>query len=148
MKKYGKFAALIVVVIGTLVWLATAEMKENQTYYKTIVELGQMGQNAHGKRLRVGGDVEAGSIQRVGHQVQFTLCQESTKLRVAYTGTDPLPDTFKDGAQALADGKLGPDGVFMANRIQAKCASKYEAKPGQLKPGQAAPNINPGKASI
>ena len=38
MKKYGKFAALIVVVIGTLVWLATAEMKDNQTYYKTITE--------------------------------------------------------------------------------------------------------------
>ena len=36
MKKYGKFAALIVVVIGTLVWLATAEMKDNQTYYKHL----------------------------------------------------------------------------------------------------------------
>jgi hypothetical protein len=35
----------------------------------------------------------------------------------------------------------------VANRIQAKCASKYEAKPGQLKPGQVAPNINSGKAS-
>jgi len=148
MKKYGKFAALIVVVIGTLVWLATAEMKENQTYYKTIAELGQMGRDAYGKRLRVGGDVQAGSIQRVGSRVQFVLAQESTKLTVAYTGTDPLPDTFKDGAQALADGKLGPDGVFVANRIQAKCASKYEAKPGQLRPGQAAPNINPSKASI
>ena len=37
-----------------------------------------------------------------------------------------------DGAQALADGKLGADGVFQASKIQAKCASKYEAKP-QLK---------------
>jgi cytochrome c-type biogenesis protein CcmE len=147
MKKYGKFAALIVIVIGTLVWLATAEMKDNQTYYKTIAELGQMGPKAYNARVRVGGDVETGSIQRVGNQVQFVLAQETTKLKVAYTGTDPLPDTFKDGAQALADGKLGKDGVFVANRIQAKCASKYEAKPGQLKPGQVAPNINLGKAS-
>ena len=136
MKKYGKFAALIVVVIGTLVWLATAEMKDNQTYYKTITELGQMGNKAYTARVRVGGDVESGSIQRVGSRVEFVLAQETTKLKVAYTGTDPLPDTFKDGAQALADGKLGKDGVFVANRIQAKCASKYEAKPGQLKPGQ------------
>ena len=147
MKKYGKFAALIVVVIGTLVWLATAEMKENQTYYKTITELGQMGNKAYNARIRVGGDVETGSIQRVGSRVEFVLAQETTKLKVAYTGTDPLPDTFKDGAQALADGKLGKDGVFVANRIQAKCASKYEAKPGQLKPGQTAPNINSGKRS-
>ena len=61
MKKYGKFAALIVVVIGTLVWLATAGMKETQTYYKTVAELGQMGDEAYGKRIRVGGDVESGS---------------------------------------------------------------------------------------
>ena len=147
MKKYGKFAALIVVVIGTLVWLATAGMSENKTYYKTIVELGQMGDKAYGQRIRVGGDVAAGSIQRVGNEVQFTLTQDNnTKLKVAYAGTDPLPDTFKDGAQALADGKLGKDGVFRAQKIQAKCASKYEAKPGQLAPGQAP--INPGKGSI
>ena len=36
-----------------------------------------------------------------------------------------------NGAQALADGKLGADGVFHATKIQAKCASKYEAKPIQ-----------------
>jgi len=52
---------------------------------------------------------------------------------VAYTGSEPLPDTFRDGAQALADGKMGRDGVFHASKIQAKCASKYEAKPGQLR---------------
>ena len=50
MKKYGKFAALIVVVIGTLVWLATAGMNETKTYYKTITELGQMGDQAYEKR--------------------------------------------------------------------------------------------------
>jgi cytochrome c-type biogenesis protein CcmE len=145
MRKYGKFAALIVVVVGTLVWLATAGIKETTTYYKTISELGQMGDQAYSKRLRVGGDVESGSIQRVGNQVQFVLTQENHKLRVAYTGTDPLPDTFKDGAQALADGKLDRDGVFHAAKIQAKCASKYEVKPGQNMP--AASNINP-KSSI
>jgi hypothetical protein len=45
------------------------------------------------------------------------------------TRVDPLPDTFRDGAQALADGEMGRDGVFHASKIQAKCASKYEAKP-------------------
>jgi cytochrome c-type biogenesis protein CcmE len=148
MKKYGKFAVLIAVVVGTLAWLATTGMNETKTYYKTISELGQMGDHAYGQRIRVGGDVESGSIQRAGSQVQFVLVQDQFKLKVAYTGTDPLPDTFRDGAQALADGKLGKDGVFRAKQIQAKCASKYEAKPGQLPPGQAPPNINSGKRSI
>src|SRR6266480_3139992 len=98
MKKYGKFALLIAIVIGTLVWLASAGMKETQTYYKTISELGQMGDHAYGKRLRVGGDIESGSIQRRGNQVQFVMVQENRKLTVAYNGSEPLPDTFRDGA--------------------------------------------------
>ena len=146
MNKYGKFGALIVIVVGTVVWLAFAGSTDSKTYYKTVAELGQMGDRAYGQRIRVGGDVETGSIQRVGNQVHFVLKQDSNQLKVAYTGSDPLPDTFRDGAQALADGKLDKDGVFHAARIQAKCASKYEAKPGQLAPGQPAPNINGGAA--
>lgn len=131
MKRYGKFAALIVVIVGTLVWLAVGGINETKTYYKTIGELREMGTDALGKRLRVAGDVQSGSIVRTGRQVEFTLHQENMRLKVVYDGSDPLPDTFRDGAQALADGRMGPDGVFRANKIQAKCASKYEAKPGQ-----------------
>ena len=89
MGKYGKFAALIAIVVGTVVWLAAAGMKENKTYYKTISELGQMGNQAYGQRLRVGGDIEAGSIHRVGQEVQFVLVQDKLRLKVAYTGRDP-----------------------------------------------------------
>lgn len=128
--KYLKFAGLVVVIVGTLSWLAVSGMKDSQTYYKTVSELHAMGDQAHTKRLRVAGDVEPGSIVRHGREVEFILAQESRKLRVIYDGSDPLPDTFRDRAQAVADGRLSPDGVFHANRIQAKCASKYEKKPG------------------
>jgi cytochrome c-type biogenesis protein CcmE len=133
MKTYGKFALLVVAVIGLLVWLAMGGISESKTYYKTISELGQMGDQAHGKRLRVGGDVEDGSIVRAGREVTFVLHQDAKKLKVVYSGIDPLPDTFKGGAQALADGRLNSDGVFEASKIQAKCASKYESKPTQNK---------------
>ncbi len=131
MKTYGKFAALIVVIVGTLVWLAAGGINESKTYYKTVQELRQMGDSALDRRLRVAGDVETGSIVRLGKEVAFTLHQEKLTLKVVYDGADPLPDTFRDGAQALADGKMGSDGVFRANKIQAKCASKYEAKRGE-----------------
>jgi len=147
MKKYGKFAALIVLVIGTMAWLALSAGKQSQAYYKTVNEVAKMGHDAYGKRLRLEGNVENGSIQRVGNHTQFVLVYENTRMQVVYTGTDPLPDTLKDGAQALADGKLDHDQVFRAGAVQAKCASKYESKPG-LAPGQAAPNINTGKGSI
>ncbi|HVN07279.1 MAG TPA: cytochrome c maturation protein CcmE [Bryobacteraceae bacterium] len=139
MRKYGKFAALIAVVIAALVWLASSGIKETKTYYKTIAEVGQMGDRAFDQRVRVAGDVESGSIQRAQGMVRFTLVQDKLHLAVLYTGRDPLPDTFRDGAQALADGRMGHDGVFHASQVQAKCASKYEAKPGQLRAAPAPP---------
>jgi cytochrome c-type biogenesis protein CcmE len=133
MKTYAKFGLLVVAIIGLLVWLAAGGVSESKTYYKTISELGQMGDRAHGQRLRVGGDVVDGSIVRNGKEVTFVLHQDTRKLKVVYNGIDPLPDTFKGGAQALADGRLNGEGVFEASKIQAKCASKYEAKPVQNK---------------
>jgi cytochrome c-type biogenesis protein CcmE len=142
MKRYGKFAVLIVVVVGTLVWLASAGMNESKTYYKTVSEVGQMGATAEGKRLRVAGDIEENSIKRRGTLVDFVLVQDGQRLNVTYSGTDPLPDTFRDGAQALADGRMTPAGVFQASRIQAKCASKYEPKLGQQDPAQVPSYLN------
>lgn len=128
-KNFIKFGALIVVIVGTLAWLAVGGVSDGGAYYKTVAELTAMGNSAANKRIRVGGDVEPGSIARNGQEVRFTLTQENRKLAVVYTGIDPLPDTFKDGSQALADGRLDTTGVFHAQKIQAKCASKYEAKP-------------------
>ncbi len=138
MKKYGKFAALIVVILGTLahLGLAMAGSGESKTYYKTITEVREMGANPSKKRVRVIGDVEKDSIKRTGAEVAFVLVADNQKLNVIYTGTEPLPDTFRDGAQALAEGKLGTDGAFHAGKILAKCASKYAAKPGKFQAGK------------
>lgn len=144
MKTHWKFAALVVVIVGTLAWLALGGINEGKTYYKTVAELQKMGAAASGQRVRVAGDVAPGSIVRNGREVEFLLRQEGRTLKVVYEGNSPLPDTFKDGAQALADGRLGANNVFRANAIQAKCASKYEAKPGQGHPA----NIPIRKAGI
>ena len=116
-------------IVGSLVWLAVGGVKDTKTYYKTIPELAQMGSSAQGERLRVGGDVQPGSIHRASEGTTFLLHQGAQTLKVLYSGSDPLPDTFRDNAVALADGHLGADGTFQASKIQAKCASKYEAKP-------------------
>src|SRR6202451_1889179 len=151
MHKYGKFAILMAIIVGSLLWLATAGIQGSQTYYKTITELRQMGNTAETRHVRVGGDVQSNSIVYQGTLVKFNLVQDKNVLQVVYEGRDPLPDTFRDGAQALADGKLGPDHVFHASEIQAKCASKYAPKPGMapdaLQPkggGTPAPNMRSG----
>ena len=132
-----KFGLITAVVVGVLAWLAVAGINETSTYYVTIQELRGMEQTAKERRLRVGGDVEVGSINRKADRVEFTITQEDPeaklheKLSVVYVGRDPLPDTFRDRAQALCTGRLRDDNVFEASHIQAKCASKYEAEPGK-----------------
>ena len=135
MHKNVKFGLIIAVILGTLGWLAAGGINQTASYYKEIAELEKLGPHAVDQRLRVGGDVELNSISRDGRDVHFVLVQEKDgvkrRLNVIYSGIDPLPDTFKDNApcQALVDGKLGSDNVFHATKLQAKCASKYEAKP-------------------
>jgi len=58
---------------------------------------------------------------------------EGKSLAVSYVGSDPLPDTFVDNSQALVEGSLAADGRFTAEKVQAKCASKYEADPSHPK---------------
>ncbi|HEX7358976.1 MAG TPA: cytochrome c maturation protein CcmE [Bryobacteraceae bacterium] len=129
MNTYVKFGILMVLIVGSLAWLAVGGIKDTQTYYKTISELQKMGPKAHTQRIRVGGNVVPGSIIKDGTRVSFVLEQGVYRLNVVYTGNSALPDTFRDGSQALADGRLGPKGVFQASQVEAKCASKYAPKP-------------------
>ena len=97
--------------------------------------------------MRVGGTVEPGSIRRASGRVDFVLQGEGKSLPVSYVGSDPLPDTFVDKAQALVEGSLAGDGSFVAEQVQAKCASKYEAAPGGAAPGGSAPSGAAGSAA-
>jgi cytochrome c-type biogenesis protein CcmE len=134
-KKQVKFAVGAGIILVTLFWLGWVGARESKTYYHTIAELSTLKGAQARQRMRVGGDVRPGSIVRLPGRVDFALQQEDKTLSVSYVGTDPLPDTFVDGAQALVEGRQMPDGRFVAEKVQAKCASKYESAPGQPKTG-------------
>ena len=134
--RYVRFAVAITVIVLALAYLAYTGVEESVSYYVTVAELRKMGDEAHTKRLRVAGHVEPGSIQRQGSRVDFVLLEQGQKLNVSYRGSEVPPDTFVDNSEALVEGEYGRDGVFHAKKLQAKCASKYEAmeKDGEKKP--------------
>src|SRR6516165_9132279 len=135
-RRYVRFGAVIAIIVVALGYLAYTGVQDSKSYYVTIKELNGMGSAAYAKRLRVAGNVAPGSIKRQGAHLEFQLVEQDRTLPVVYNGSEAPPDTFKDNAQALAEGKFGRDGVFRATNIQAKCASKYAPKqPGQ--PGAA-----------
>jgi len=133
--KFGVGIGVIVVSMAFLAWLGYGESK---TYYHTIAELPTLQGAARGHRLRVGGTVEPGSIHRLPGRVEFVLLGEGKSLPVSYVGGDPLPDTFVDKSQALVEGSLAKNGSFVAEQVQAKCASKYEAAPTAGPPAKSA----------
>jgi cytochrome c-type biogenesis protein CcmE len=141
--KYLKFGGVTILILCSLGYLAYTGVQDSKSYYVTIKELNGMGKEAYSKRLRVAGNVVPGSIKRSGTRVDFMLKENELTLPVSYTGTEAPPDTFKDDAQALADGNFGRDGVFHAKQLQAKCASKYAPKQGQ--PG-ATPAAEPARS--
>jgi len=147
-RRYIRFGAVIAIILLSLGYLAYTGVRDSKSYYVTIKELNGMGSGAYSKRLRVAGNVVPGSIKRQGTHLEFLLVEQDRTLPVVYAGSEAPPDTFKDNAQALAEGKYGHDGVFHASNIQAKCASKYAPKqPGQ--PGAApAAEGNAQKAAL
>ena len=145
--RYVRFGAVIAVILVALSYLAYTGVQDSKSYYVTIKELNGMGDSAYSKRLRVAGNVAPGSIKRQGTHLEFQLEEEGRMIPVVYGGTEAPPDTFKDNAQALAEGRYGKDGVFHATNIQAKCASKYAPKPGSggTSPAQKAAMDAPGQ---
>ena len=86
--------------------------------------------------------VESGEIDEVWcFTFPYSGFWETTMAGVGafYCNSDPVPDTFKDGVQAVVDGTLNEQGVFVGQKIQAKCASKYEPDYG---PDAAKPTGN------
>ena len=133
-KKF-KFIAGTFLILGSVLWLAISGFEEGKAYYQTVSELKTMGSRAEGIRLRVGGTVVPGSIVRREGAVEFKISQDDNVLAVRYVGTDPLPDTLVDHAEALAEGHY-QSGSFEASMVQAKCASKYEAAYGENADGR------------
>ena len=147
--KYMKFGIATTIIVVALGYLAYTGMQQSKSYYVTIKELRGMDNSVYTKRLRVAGNVEPGSIHRTGLHLEFTLVEQGNKLPVVYTGTEAPPDTFKDNAQALAEGSFGRDGVFHASEIQAKCASKYAPQQqGAPAPAKSMSQADPGATGL
>lgn len=125
-RKQLKFVVGSVLIILTLSYLAYSGYQESKTYYRTVPELYALNEAAFDLRLQVSGDVIPGTIKRDGKIVNFVIGDGPQTLQIKYVGKDPLPDTLIDRATAMATGKMGRDGVFVADTMMAKCASKYE----------------------
>ncbi len=127
MKTRHKRIALIVgglAVLGAVVALVLNAFQSNLVFFFSPTQVAA-GEAPKGKPFRVGGMVKEGSIQREadGVTMRFVVTDTEKDLAVAYKGI--LPDLFKEGKGAVAQGKLGADGVFVASEVLAKHDENY-----------------------
>ena len=123
-KKQLKFVVGVGIILSVVGWQAITGFEQNRTYYITVKELAEIPD--YERRLRVGGIVVPGSILRKDGALTFRLAQDEASIPVLYVGTETPPDTFVGEAEGIIEGLYSHEGVFQAEKIQARCTSKYE----------------------
>ncbi|MEY3623388.1 MAG: hypothetical protein RLZZ407_947 [Pseudomonadota bacterium] len=107
--------------------IAAAALREEASYFYTPTTLASANV-APSKAIRLGGMVQRGSIVRAadGVSIIFTVQDKDKTQKVAYRGI--TPDLFVEGSGVVADGRLGPDGIFVADSLLAKHDENYVPK--------------------
>ena len=131
MNKNIKFVVGTAIIVIAVIVLAIQGMQEDtaMSYSKSVSEVKILGERAKAMSLKVNGDLKKGSIVRNNMDLDFIITEGDSELKIHYIGKDPIPDTFNNemDAEVIVSGRLTSEGIFNAERIQAKCASKYEA---------------------
>ena len=127
----GQIVAVVAIVCAALGYLVFSGIQESMVFYYTVGEVQAQQADLADRPLRIAGKVVPGSIETPGanhlHR-DFVIRDGDAEILVQYRGTGVLPDTLVDDADAVVEGKLGPDGVFHATFVMAKCPSKYESE--------------------
>jgi cytochrome c-type biogenesis protein CcmE len=120
--KRALIIAAALIVIGVAALLILNALNSNIALYVTPSEVAT-GQAPKGQVFRIGGLVKQGSLKRDGLTVHFVITDLVKDIPVSYTGI--LPDLFMEGKGAVIQGRLNPDGQFVASEVLAKHDENY-----------------------
>ncbi|MCH7941706.1 MAG: cytochrome c maturation protein CcmE [Proteobacteria bacterium] len=129
MKLKRKHRRLVFVVTGLASLLIAAGLvlnafEDNIVFFYTPKDMAEKS-IPEGKRFRLGGLVEEGSVKRLddGLTVEFTVTDLTATIPVSYRG--PLPDLFREGQGVVTEGKMTAGGIFIADSVLAKHDENY-----------------------
>ncbi len=125
MKPRTKRLAIIlggVATLGVAAALVLNALNSNVAFFFTPTQV-EAGEAPKGRAFRIGGLVKPGSLERQQMTVSFVITDTVRDLPVSYTGI--LPDLFKEGKGAVAQGHLDAQGRFVASEVLAKHDENY-----------------------
>lgn len=110
-------------VLAVALGLILTALRDQIVFFRSPTEVAQ-GKVKPGEAFRLGGLVEAGSVQReTGQIVRFSVTDGATTVKVTYQGL--LPDLFREGQGVVTEGRLDASGSFTATNVLAKHDENY-----------------------
>jgi cytochrome c-type biogenesis protein CcmE len=99
-------------------------LADRAAYFVTPSDIAA-GKPSPDKAMRLGGMVVKGSLKRDhdGLTIRFTVSDTRATTPVVYRGI--TPDLFREGSGVIAEGRLEPNGLFVADTILAKHDERY-----------------------
>ena len=114
-----------VAALGVAAALILSAFEDNLVFFYSPSDL-QTREIVPGRRMRVGGLVEEGSVRHDGVEVYFRITDLAQAVPVRFTGI--LPDLFGEGQGVVTEGTFGADGTFVASDVLAKHDENYMPK--------------------
>lgn len=117
---------LAAVGIAIAAGLTLRAFQDNMMFFVEISDVVK-GNHPTERNFRIGGLVVGGSMERQegSLDMSFEVTDTACTVPVIYSGV--LPDLFREGQGVVAHGRMGDDGVFMAEKILAKHDEDYMA---------------------
>ena len=112
----------IVASVGVAAALVLNAFQSNLVFFYSPTQVAAK-EAPTGRTFRLGGLVKDGSVKRDGVVVRFDVTDTVQTIPVRYQGI--LPDLFKEGKGVVAQGQVGPDGIFVAREVLAKHDENY-----------------------
>ena len=119
------FVLLGMAALGAAVALVLTAISDSLVYFYSPTDIVSQ-RIPEGRRMRIGGLVEEGSVKKDGKLVTFKITDITNTVPVAYSGI--VPDLFREGQGVVVEGRVEKDGLFHASEVLAKHDEKYMPK--------------------
>ena len=106
-----------------IIFFTIKSLEDNVIYFLSPTEIHNKSDISFNKKIRVGGLVKIGSINKEGNLVNFIITDLKNEIVVSYSGL--IPNLFSEGKGVVAEGKLNDNKYFIASKILAKHDENY-----------------------
>ena len=117
------FLSFLFLITVLIVFFTLKSLEDNVVYFLSPTEIHNKSDISYNKKIRVGGLVKVGSVNKEGNMINFIITDLKNEIVVSYSGL--IPNLFSEGKGVVAEGKLNDKKYFIASKILAKHDENY-----------------------